>query len=110
MSQDHVFQAEPLERAITAVVRAAGSSDAEASHVARSLVESNLRGHDSHGIGMVPRYIDAVLDGSLKPNGQLRVTLDIGGLLALDGQRAYGQIVGDAAMEQAIARARKTGS
>ncbi|HZQ61042.1 MAG TPA: malate/lactate/ureidoglycolate dehydrogenase [Casimicrobiaceae bacterium] len=110
MSDEHVFRADSLERAISAVIAAAGSQEHEATHVARSLVESNLRGHDSHGIGMVPRYIDAVLDGSLKPNGTVRVTLDAGPLLVLDGQRAYGQVVGDAAMEHAIGRARALGT
>ena len=29
---------------------------------------ANLSGHDSHGVGMVPRYVDAVLEGGLQPN------------------------------------------
>ena len=40
-------------------------SPAEAEQVAANLVEANLRGHDSHGVGMVPRYVDAVLEGGL---------------------------------------------
>ena len=38
------------------------------STVAANLVLANLSGHDSHGVGMVPRYVDAVLEGGLKPN------------------------------------------
>ena len=110
MRDDHIFQAAALERAIGAVIAAAGSHHAEASHVARSLVESNLRGHDSHGIGMTPRYVDATLDGGLLPNAQARVTLDTGSLLALDGARGYGQVIGDQAMEQATVRCRTHGS
>lgn len=110
MTDDHVFEPAALERAITAVIAAAGSHHGEASHVARSLVESNLRGHDSHGIGMTPRYVDATLDGGLVPNAQVRVTLDTGPLLALDGARGYGQVIGDEAMQQAIARTRAHGT
>ena len=33
---------------------AAGSTPAEAEIVADHLVEANLRGHDSHGVGMIP--------------------------------------------------------
>ena len=41
--------------------------------VADNLVLANLSGHDSHGVGMVPRYVDAVLEGGLKPNASAKV-------------------------------------
>ena len=48
---------------------AAGGSDArEARLVAENLVTANLLGHDSHGIGMMPRYVDALLEGGLAAN------------------------------------------
>jgi uncharacterized oxidoreductase len=71
---------------------------------------ANLSGHDSHGVGMIPRYIDAVLEGGLQPNAAAEVTLDIGTLLALDGRRGYGQVVGEQAMQLALARAQEHGS
>jgi uncharacterized oxidoreductase len=71
---------------------------------------ANLSGHDSHGVGMLPRYVDAVLEGGLKPNAAARVTADLGSMLALDGQRGYGQVVGEQAMQMAIARAKAHGS
>ena len=67
MTDDHLFQAAALERAITALIAAAGSHHNEASHVARSLVESNLRGHDSHGIIAIPTYIDRIKAGHIVP-------------------------------------------
>ena len=87
----------------------AGSAPAEAEQVAHNLVMANLSGHDSHGVGMVPRYVDAVLEGGLIPNTDVAVRLDSGALLALDGQRGYGQITGVQAMEMGIARARQHG-
>ncbi len=71
---------------------------------------ANLSGHDSHGVGMLPRYVDAVLEGGLKPNNSVRVVLDTGSLLTLDGQRGYGQIVGEQAMQLGMARAKAHGS
>ena len=59
---------------------------------------ANLSGHDSHGVGMLPRYVDAVLEGGLKPNAAVQIVLDAGSLLTLDGQRGYGQVVGEQAM------------
>ena len=107
---DKTIQAPALQAGIAAILAAAGSLPAEAEEVAANLVLANLSGHDSHGVGMVPRYIDAVLEGGLKPNTSLKVSLDAGSLLSLDGQRGYGQIVGRQAMELGIARARAQGS
>ena len=39
------------------IVTAGGSSPAEAAIVAEHLVEANLRGHDSHGVGMLVAYV-----------------------------------------------------
>ena len=91
------FQAAQLRSTVSAILTAAGSSPQEAKTVADNLVLANLSGHDSHGVGMVPRYIEAVLEGGLKPNTSVAVKFDGGSLLALDGQRGYGQVVGEQA-------------
>ncbi|HSH90519.1 MAG TPA: malate/lactate/ureidoglycolate dehydrogenase [Ramlibacter sp.] len=105
-----LFQAEALRAQVAAIIAAAGSSTTEAKTVADNLVLANLMGHDSHGVGMVPRYVDAVLERGLNPNSGAKVNLDAGSLLALDGQRGYGQVVGEQAMTRAIARAQELGS
>ena len=99
-----------LRTQVAHILIAAGSTPAEAEQVADNLVLANLSGHDSHGVGMVPRYVDAVAEGGLVPNAAVKVNLDAGSLMAMDGQRGYGQIVGVQAMERGIARARETGS
>ena len=99
-----------LTTRVAAIIAAAGSSAEEAQTVAANLVLANLSGHDSHGVGMVPRYVDAVLEGGLKPNTGVRTVLDTGALLTLDGQRGYGQIVGAQAMALGMARAKQHGS
>jgi uncharacterized oxidoreductase len=106
----HTHQAPLLRTQVARILRAAGSEPAEAEQVAANLVLANLSGHDSHGVGMVPRYVDAAAEGGLRPNAAVKVQLDIGTLLALDGQHGYGQIVGTQAMELGIARARAHGS
>src|SRR4051812_27027679 len=105
-----IFKQEPLTRAIEAIVAAAGSNADEARLVADNLVTANLLGHDSHGIGMIPRYIDAVLEGGLAPNQHPKSTVDTGALLALDGCKGYGQVIGREAMQMAIERAQKFGT
>ena len=92
------------------ILIASGSSRQEAETVANNLVMANLSGHDSHGIGMLPRYVDAVLEGGLIPNAPAATLLDIGSMLTLNGQRGYGQVVGEQAMALGMARAKTHGS
>ncbi len=99
-----------LQRQVAQIIAAAGSAPAEAEQVAANLVLANLSGHDSHGVGMVPRYVDAVAEGGLVPNNAMAVRLDGGAMLSIDGQRGYGQVVGVQAMELGIARAKLHGS
>lgn len=109
MSKPHVFKAAPLARAIESIVAAGGSEAREAKLVAENLVTANLTGHDSHGIGMIPRYVDSLKEGGLKPNRHPAVKFDGGALVALDGQAGYGQVIGLEATDIAIARARQHG-
>jgi uncharacterized oxidoreductase len=105
-----LLKPDELRTRCAAILQAAGSSAEEARRVAANLVLANLSGHDSHGVGMVPRYVDAVLEGGLIPNTGASVTLDAGSLIAMDGRRGYGQIVGEDAMTLGMARTKATGS
>ena len=100
---------ENLVRAIEAIAAAGGSDAREAKLVAENLVTANLLGHDSHGIGMMPRYVEALLEGGLHPNRRVEVKLDAGSLLVLDGGAGYGQSIGLQATRMAIERALRHG-
>jgi hydroxycarboxylate dehydrogenase B len=105
-----IIHAKELSQFVASLIRAAGSNNEEAQTVADNLVLANLSGHDSHGVGMVPRYVDAVAEGGLAPNAKVRVMRDTGNMFGLDGERGYGQTIGMQAMDLAIARAREHGS
>jgi hydroxycarboxylate dehydrogenase B len=109
MAETHVFQSASLTRAIEAIVVAGGSDAREAHLVAENLVTANLTGHDSHGVGMIPRYVESLKEGGLRPNQHPQVRFDGGALVALDGQAGYGQVIGMEATEIAIARAKQHG-
>ncbi len=104
------MEVEALTHFVATVIEAAGSQTGEARKVASNLVMANLSGHDSHGVGMVPRYVAAVLEGGLQTNATVKTLLDLGHLLTLDGQRGYGQVIGEQAMQLGIARAKQHGS
>lgn len=98
-----------LTATVAGILRGAGSEPREADLVATNLVMANLAGHDSHGVGMLPRYIDNVLIGDLPPNVHARIEMDTGPLLRVNGNGGYGQVIGMETMELAIARARQHG-
>ena len=106
----HLIAVEPLRAAVRELMLGFGSAAREVELVTDNLIQANLTGHDSHGIGMLPRYANAFLEGGLKPNVHAVTKLDTGTLLALDGQAGFGQVVGHETMELGIARAKAHGS
>ncbi len=102
---------EPHLRAlITAIFAKAGSSPQECEIVTRHLLEANLRGHDSHGVGMVPAYIANALEGEMQLNHTPRKILDQGNMLIFDGELGLGQSMATYVVNEAINRAKDTGS
>lgn len=106
---DIIVSAADLRAYVERICTAAGSSAGEAAKVAIQLVEANLRGHDSHGVGMIPQYIANVRAGTLKPNKSARVVSQTDVITVLDGGYGYGQVIGEQAMDIAIAKAKTQG-
>lgn len=106
---DIFIHAGPLKAVVRAIIARTGSSEREAGLVADHLVEANLTGHDSHGVGMLPRYIEVFRAGGLRINQHVSIVSDAGPMLTLDGNAGFGQVMGYEAMELGIARAAQHG-
>lgn len=106
----HTIQVEPLRAAMTELMHGFGSAPREVELVTENLIQANLTGHDSHGIGMLPRYVNAFLEGGLTANAHVTTKLDTATLMALDGNAGFGQVIGHEAMALGIARAKAHGS
>jgi hydroxycarboxylate dehydrogenase B len=98
-----------LRRIVARICVAAGASEADAGIVADHLVEANLTGHDSHGVGMIPHYIRGVLGGVLDPTAHAKIEDRGGAVIAVDGNKGFGQVVAKEAIEAGMARAKATG-
>jgi uncharacterized oxidoreductase len=109
MSKAIVVRHQPLDAAARAMVEAGGSVREEAVSVAAHLVEANLMGHDSHGVGMLPDYVKNFRAGLLVPNQSLKVLRDVGAVLLLDAGRGFGQTMARDAMKLGADRAKKLG-
>ena len=94
---------------VTAIMHGAGSSAAEARTIAARLVDSNLVGHDSHGVLRVGKYLEWVHEGWLVPNMPPTIKFDSDALAIVDGNRGFGQVTGEFATRSGIAKARSKG-
>jgi LDH2 family malate/lactate/ureidoglycolate dehydrogenase len=73
------------------VLEGAGAPPATAATVAESLLESNLRGHDSHGVRRLTPYLEAVNDGRVDPAAEPEVIQRRGAIVIVDGKKGFGQ-------------------
>ena len=106
---DIIVRHEKLRAGVEAILRASGSDAREARMVSDHLVEANLKGHDSHGVGMVAQYVRHIREGKLKLNQHVKLIRDDGPFLVADGQIGHGQVVAMELTELAIARAKQQG-
>jgi len=98
-----------LRRLTNEFLKTTGSKEAEARAVADHLVDANLAGHDSHGVGMLPHYVRNLKAGTLVPNRTPEVVSDSGSFAVWDGRSGYGQVIARDAMGWAIGAARRHG-
>jgi uncharacterized oxidoreductase len=92
-----------------AILRDAGSAQAEADTVAQHLVDANLAGHDSHGVTMLPLYLGSLRRGGILPNRAPRLVRDGGATLVFDGDRGFGPPAARVVLAAAMERARDQG-
>ena len=94
---------------VTAIMQGGGSNPTEAATVARRLVDSNLVGHDSHGVIRVGKYLEWVRAGWLAPNQTPTVAFENDAIAIVDGNRGFGQVVGEYAGALGTRKAAKGG-
>lgn len=104
------IQSDHLHAVARAIFAKAGSKERECQLLADHLVEANLKGHDSHGVGMIPAYIESLMAGELKLNANLKTVTDSESLLVVDGGIGLGQTMAHDAIDLGIARAKQKGS
>ncbi|QGJ71474.1 Malate dehydrogenase [Planctomycetales bacterium 10988] len=76
----------------TALLEAAGVPFEEATIVAKSLVEANLRGHDSHGVMRIAQYIQLLEKKEILPEAPFTIQTEGASRLVADGHWGFGQV------------------
>ncbi len=101
--------ADALAQAVAAIFIAAGVPPADAAIVADDLVAADLEGVTSHGVMLVPMYLDRLLSGSISKRSAGEVVWTRDGAIVLDAANAFGQLTARQAVTLAVARAREIG-
>src|SRR4051812_50002647 len=101
------IQADRLEEIGRALFEAAGAPKEEAALVMRHIVGANLVGHDSHGIILIPTYIDRIKAGHIVPQAPWVITQETSTTTVIDGNWGFGYAVTDRAMRYTIEKAKK---
>jgi uncharacterized oxidoreductase len=102
-----VVKAEKLMEIAENLLLAAGASEEEAKVVAKYNIGANLVGHDSHGIILIPTYIDRVKVGHIVPKAPWTITKETDTTTVVDGNWGFGYYVNDRAMRYTIEKAKK---
>lgn len=106
---DRMIPHEALTTFAAACLERLGLTVADARLVAETLVASNLRGVDSHGVVRLPHYAMRLRKGSVKARPNITVARTASGTAMVEGDQGMGQLVAVRAMDEAIALARETG-
>src|SRR5262245_58980447 len=88
---------------------AASVDRAEARLVAASLVESNLCGHESHGVVRIPDYVEQIRTKELVPGAKLEVLRSTPAIIAADAGFGFGQVQCARLIDLLVAKARTIG-
>lgn len=102
--------AEKLRGFIKEVLLRAGVREDAAEYVTEGLVQTSLRGVDSHGIRLFPHYMAAVRGGRINTSPSYKFTRTSPSTGKLDADHTFGHAAGMEAVKKAIELAGEAGS
>lgn len=101
--------ADKLEDLCTEILKKLDVPPDEANIGAKILVDSNLRGHDSHGIRLLPSYVKKLRTGELKPHAELKTLKETSCTALIDAQWGFGEVAAKKTMDITINKAKGSG-
>ena len=105
-----LVQAGKLQEFIKSVLLKAGVRSDVAEYVAEGLVQTSLRGVDSHGIRLLPHYLNGVKGGRINPNPNYKFKQTSPSTGLLDADHTFGHAAGMEAAKRAIELATEAGT
>jgi LDH2 family malate/lactate/ureidoglycolate dehydrogenase len=103
------FPAQQIREQLLSVLRAWGMSDAHAGTTADMMLETDLRGVDSHGISMLPTYDRELRAGRLNMRPVFKTVREGPAFALIDADASLGHPVSVHAMHLAVDKCRESG-
>lgn len=103
------FDATKLRAIMLRTLGARGVQPEAVDHVVSSIIQTSLRGVDSHGIQLFPHYCRVAETGRINAAPKLTFDQSAAGTAILDADHAYGHHAGAIAMDHAIKCAKEVG-
>ena len=108
--QEQRVPVEPLRQWVIDVLCHEAVVGVEAAAAADRLIEADLRGIPSHGTRALPRYLEAMKDGSIDPRAVILTERDTPAMAVLNGGKGLGHVAATRGMQMAIAKAKEVGT
>lgn len=105
-----MIAADELVDRAAAVLGCAGVPAADAEVTATSLVDADMRGIHSHGVGRLRIYVERLQQGGNCAEGAVSVISDMAAVALLDGKDLLGQVPSAYAVQLAIEKAQAAGT
>src|ERR1700735_1392632 len=109
MTDTAAISASDLTQGIASLFTAAGLAKRPAEIVADDLVRADVEGVASHGVMLVPMYLDRMIAGSVSKLDRGEIVSDRGGAIVIDAGNAFGQLTAHQAVDLVVERARQFG-
>jgi ureidoglycolate dehydrogenase (NAD+) len=81
-----------------------------AEEVTECLIESSLRGVDSHGIRLLPHYVDVIRSGRINKNPQITIDQSAASTAILDADHTFGHYAASLAIKKSMDMATVSGA
>jgi len=98
-----------LSEIMKAVLRSKDVNSDSLNHCVDSLIQTSMRGVDSHGINLFPHYCRAVDSGRINKNPQLKINSTAPSSAVMNADDAFGHYAGAIAIDYAIEKAKAIG-
>ncbi|MBN1583187.1 MAG: Ldh family oxidoreductase [Anaerolineae bacterium] len=98
-----------IQRFMVDVFKGRGVPEADARISAEVLINSDLRGIESHGLGRLKYYYDRLVAGVHLPHTELEIVQESETTALVDGHHGVGHVIAYRCMQMAIDKARRYG-
>jgi ureidoglycolate dehydrogenase (NAD+) len=109
MSSPVIVASSDLQAFAASLLAAAGFDAGQAQKTGEVLVWADLRGHASHGVMRLPRYLEWAGNGTIDKSAAPIVVRRKGAIVTMDARRTIGPFALSMAADEAVQQARQTG-